>query len=467
MQFSSSDDKNMPIDKFESMLKTDDVYFFDSDDFEEIIHHYLDTGKVSLAKKAIKIGLEQHPDSTNLKLLQIEVLVFEDKLETAENMLNELLSYEHSNEEIYIQKANIYSKQDNHQKAISLLKTALVFADDAADIYSLIGMEYLFIDDFASAKQYFIKCLEEDAQDYASLYNTVYCFEFLEDFDGAIDFLNDYLETNPYCEVAWHQLGKQFFEKKMYKEALASFDFAIISDDTFIGAYLEKGKVLEKLNRYNEAIENYELSLSLDDPTSFAYLRIGQCHEKLGNHELAQKFYYKTVHEDPLLDKGWLAITHFYLHQKNYQKAGYYVNKAINIDSENVMYWKLSAQINLSLNLFEEADLAYKKTVELGNYELETWTQWSDVLLRLGEYQAGISILLQAFEFYPNEAELEYRIAGFYFTTTDGLKGTFHLKNALRNDLEKMTILEILFPNIFLRNSVKNIITKFKNTSFQ
>ena len=67
--------------------------------------------------------------------------------------------------------------------------------------------------------------------------------------------MNEVLEHNPYCEVAWHQLGKQFFAIKSYEKALAAFDFAIISDDTFIGAYLEKGKVLEKMKLYSEAIE--------------------------------------------------------------------------------------------------------------------------------------------------------------------------------------------------------------------
>ena len=35
----------MPLSKFESMLKTNSVYFFDLVEFEEIIVHYLDTGK--------------------------------------------------------------------------------------------------------------------------------------------------------------------------------------------------------------------------------------------------------------------------------------------------------------------------------------------------------------------------------------------------------------------------------------
>ena len=42
----------MSLTKFESMLKTNSVYFFDLVEFEEIIVQYLDVGKHSLAKKA-------------------------------------------------------------------------------------------------------------------------------------------------------------------------------------------------------------------------------------------------------------------------------------------------------------------------------------------------------------------------------------------------------------------------------
>ena len=41
----------MALSKFESMLKTNKVYFFDSSEFEEIIHHYLDNGRISRLKR--------------------------------------------------------------------------------------------------------------------------------------------------------------------------------------------------------------------------------------------------------------------------------------------------------------------------------------------------------------------------------------------------------------------------------
>lgn len=465
MQLSPNEDHNFSLTKFESMLKTNNVFFFDSLEFEDIIHHYLDTAKIGLAKKAIKIGLEQHPDAINLRLVQVELLVFENKLEIAEQLLDELYAIESSNEEVYIQKANIFSKKDQHEKAIDLLKIALVYTDDAADVYSLIGMEYLFIEEFAEARDYFMKCLEIDEDDYASLYNIVYCYEFMEDFDGAIEYLNIFLDSNPYSEVAWHQLGKQYFSKKMYKEALAAFDFAIIADDTFIGAYFEKGKVLEKIERYNEAIENYTITLQLDDPTSFAYLRIGKCHQKLGNDKLAVDFYYKTVHEDPLLDKGWIAITDFYFKQQDFQKALHYIDKAINIDDKNVLYWKRSAEINKKLNFFEEADIAYQKTLELGNYELMTWISWADILVHLGEFHTAIKALHQAAEFYPEHAEIEYRLTGVHFLLSETHKAHFHLKNALSIDFEYHQVVKELFPATFEKSTVKDIITNFKKAS--
>jgi len=458
MEFSHDDNKNLPLTKFESMLKTNHVLFFDSEEFENIIHHYLNQGKIALAKKAIKLGLDQHPTSINLRLFRVEILVFEDKLSDADNLLNELYSLDPLNEEIYIQKANICSKKDDHPQAIKVLKKALQLTDDVLDLYSLIGMEYLFLDNFEEAKVYFMKCLETDLDDYSALYNVIYCFEFLDQNEDAISYLNMFLDKNPYCEVAWHQLGKQYFILKDYKKALTAFDFAIISDDTFVGAYLERGKVLEELKRYEDAIENYTITLKLDDPTSFALLRIGKCYEKLKNNDLALQYYDRTTHEDPLLDKGWIAITKFHNSKGDYQRALYYINKAINIDSENMAYWKLYSQINQRLNFFEEAERGYKKTLELGNYELNTWLSRGDLLIKLGEPEAAIYNFEQAIEFYPENAEIEYRLAGLYFFLNETDKGTFYLKNGLRHNQEYAFIIEELFPKVSNKVVVKNLL---------
>ena len=98
MEFNHSEENQyVSVSKFESMLKTNNVCFFDSNEFENIIHHYLENGKVSLAKKAIKLGLSQHPTSLNLKLFQVEILIFENKLNEADKLLSPLFEIEPNN----------------------------------------------------------------------------------------------------------------------------------------------------------------------------------------------------------------------------------------------------------------------------------------------------------------------------------------------------------------------------------
>jgi tetratricopeptide (TPR) repeat protein len=454
------DDYNISLSKFESMLKTNKVLFFDSEEFEEIILHYLDMGKASLAKKALKLALEQHPKSTGLKLVQIEMLIYDDKLEIAEKMLNELYAIEPHNEEIFIQKANIYSKRDQHEKAIEELEKALNFTEDFADVYNLMGMEYLFMDNLELAKYNFIKCLEVDIEDQSALYNVVYCFEFLDQQKEAIDYLENYIEKNPFSEIAWHQQGRLSYSIKKYENALRCFDYATLIDDEFIGAFMEKGKSLEKLKRFEEAIEAFQRTIELEDPTSYALLRIGKCYEKLGNKAEAIKYYNKTVHEDPLLDKGWIAITDFYIRLKNYQKALFYVNKALAIDNENQLYWKRYATINRQMNFYEEAEFGYRKAVEFGDYQLDTWLFWVDILQFLGEFDSAIQTLVQAAEYFPEQYEVEYRLAGIYYMLQQNEKGKIHLNNGLRLNAKNRTVLQELFPVVWDRKIVQNVITK-------
>lgn len=460
MHINDEEDYNLSLSKFESMLKTNKVFFFDSEEFEEIILHYLDMGKAALAKKALKLALEQHPKSTGLKLVQVEMLVYEDKLELAEKLLNELYAIEPTNEEIYIQKANIYSKRDNHEKAVELLQTALKYTDDFADVYNLIGMEYLFMDNLELAKTNFIKCLEEDTEDQAALYNVVYCFEFLDQNEDAIAYLTKYIDKNPYSEIAWHQIGRLNYGLKRYEDALRAFEFATLIDDEFLGAFMEKAKALERLKKYEEAIESYTRTIELDDATPYALLRMGKCYEKIGNKVLALKYFNKTVHEDPLLDKGWIAITDFYVRQKKYQKALFYLNKALSIDNQNRLYWKRFATINKELNLFEEAEFGYRKAVEFGDYQLDTWLFWVDILQFLGEFESAIQTLLQASEHFPEEYEVEYRLAGLYFMIHDDKKAKFHLSYGLRLSFKDRTLLEELFPVVWTRKMVQNAINK-------
>ena len=437
--------KSLSLTRFEKMLKTNRILFFDSNEFENIISYYLENGKINFAKKAIKLGLEQHPDSSNLALFEIEILIFENKLDNAEKLLEALILSEPSNEEVYIQKANIYSKKKLHQKAILCLNKILDFNPDNAEVYSLIGIEYLFMEDFENAKFNFIKCLNYDDSDYSALYNIVYCFEILEQNNKAIEYLNTYLNTNPYCEVAWHQLGKQYLFFKNYAKAISAFDFAIISDEYFIGAYIEKGRALEKINKYNEAIENYKLIIALKDESSYPLLRMGICYNKISNYKKAIQNLNDCIKVDPQLNKAWYLLAEIYYKNQKYDSAILSIKKALEINSEKEDYWKLYAKINIGLKLYEEADIGFQKVIELGEADESIWLAKVDTLIKLGEYNYAIDILEKCYELFEDKSIILYRFSGIYFLQNKIEDGIVQLKKAISINKKNKYIFKELF----------------------
>lgn len=454
----------MPVSKFESMLKTNSVFFFDSADFETIIDHYLTIGKHSLAKKAVKLGLDQHPSSVPLKLLLVELMIFEGAFNTATKLLSEIECLEPNNDEVFMQKATIYSKGKKHNKAINVLRKALDFTEDPQEIWAMLGMEYIHLEDYQNAKQSFKECIALDIEDYASLYNLMYCIDMEGGCEEAIVYLNDYLEKNPYSEIAWHQLGIQYYDLGIYKEALPCFEYAVLIDDTFIGGYFEKAKTLEKQAKYHEAIVNYTITTELDDPTAYAYFRIGECYQKLGNSKASFNFFKKAVHEDPLLDKAWMKLTDVCYMEKEYNKALYYINKALQIDPQNALFWRKSGEVNQKLSMFEEAVISFYKYFELDGKEIDVYVTLIDILIGQSEINEALEVLHNASYIHKDFAELEYRFFGIYYLLEKNNLAKFHLQKALAIDYEYCFIVEELFPSLIQNQELVQVISEFKKT---
>ena len=442
----NSEETQSSVSKFERMLKTNLIYFFDAQEFEDIIIHYLGFGENQLAKKALKMALEQHPSSYELMLLQSEILILEEKYELALEVLEYVEKINPFDEEIALQKASISSKKGDHKGSINQLHQALSISKDPLEIWNLLGMEHLLAEEFKEASFFFKNCLDEDPEDYPSLYNLLHCHEQLGHVESAISCLNKVLEHDPYSEIAWLQLGKILVKSGKIKEALSSFDFAIISDDSFSGAYIEKGILLESIGKINEAIENYEVAMKTNDPTSFIHKCLGRCHESLGNYDLAQKFYIKSIELEPSNEKSWESLILFYFNQKKYKKVKFYLDRALKSNSDSIILWKKSLELYTLTNKKEKAIDSCRKLIELGSYESEIIIQFIDLLIDEKKWIEAYKIGKEAHISFPENRKIAIRIAGccFYLNKVD--EGLYILNPSTINNSEQ-ALFTSLFPN--------------------
>ena len=157
----SFEENNSSLIKFEKMLKTNQILFFDAIEFEGIIHYYIDFAQFNLAKKALKMSMEQHPQNIELMLLQSEIMLFDGSYNDAQVLLEQIEKLSPENEEIFLQRANISSKQKDHSKAIEFLLKALDITDERMEVWNLIGMEYLVLEDYSKAKDFCLELIDQ------------------------------------------------------------------------------------------------------------------------------------------------------------------------------------------------------------------------------------------------------------------------------------------------------------------
>jgi tetratricopeptide (TPR) repeat protein len=148
------------IKKYENMLASNEIYFFDVDQFEEISEHYYFEGDFKRAIAVLDMARNQHPQASTLLLKRAQCLVSINKLDEAARELEVAESIEPNSEELMIARANLFSKKGHHGRAIRALKAALEFTSDPFDVLIMLANEYQIMGKLKPAISYYQKALE-------------------------------------------------------------------------------------------------------------------------------------------------------------------------------------------------------------------------------------------------------------------------------------------------------------------
>ena len=103
---------------FEAMIHAGESKFFDHDDLELLIEHYLERGSIRKAQQVHHYASGLYPESLMLQLREAQILASNGKHVQAIPRLKNLLSFEPHNEEIHLTLANIYSQMREHKLAL-------------------------------------------------------------------------------------------------------------------------------------------------------------------------------------------------------------------------------------------------------------------------------------------------------------------------------------------------------------
>ena len=440
------------IKKFEAMLKADLQYFFDVDEFENIIDFYLDNHNVKMAAEAIDQALPQHPANTGFKIREARLLAYGKKYYEALELLNRVELLEPTNDEVYASKGEIYSQMNKHELAIEEYKKCIPYTDLPEEIFANIAFEYENLNNYPSTIKYLKKALEIKADSENLIHEIAFFFEITGREEEAIQFFNDFLDQNPYSKVAWFNLGIFYNTLELFEKAIEAYEFTLAIDETYASAYFNIANSYSGLKHYKKAIKYYEETFKYEEKEAITYYYIGESYENMDDLKMAIKNYNKALDLDNNLADAWGAIAGVFVKQKLDKSAVKYYQKAIEIMPLNDDFKYELAVIHLKNMMFDDASTLFQEITKHDTEYIEAWINYSICVSVNDDLEKAIDVIEEALEYNKEDASLWYRLAGYLYKTGKVQQAYYYIENAMKLNFDKHAELLDFMPELTMES---------------
>lgn len=430
LKMDDNNKKPWQVEKFEQLFRQKISIYFDVDDFEEIIEHYLFAGSYKEALKVANHACVLHPTSIPLMLKKAQLLASLNKEDHALELLTTVETLDPSNNDIFLTKGAIYSQLKNYKKAIEEYNKAVFGADDPDFVYCNIAIEYENLGNFDKTLEYLDKALAVNPNNDLAIYEAAYCFDLLSLTEEGISFFKRLIDRNPYSTEAWFNLGVSYINAGLYEMALDALDYSLAIDNQHEHSLFHKGYVLSLLDRHAEAIDAYKESMTEDDDDPMKIYYIGECYEKLEDYENARTWFLKSIHIDPGMTDAWVGLAVCGLEDGDPEQAVKYLEKGCSLEPDNIHIRCLLGSTYYGLGQHEHGKKNYEVALKADPDDEETWLEYAETLVNVQKLREAQQLMSRGMKQSGNPVSFLYFMAAILFLREKDQEAGFFLDEA-------------------------------------
>lgn len=403
------------LGRFSKYLKHGKPSYFDVDEIEELANHFLSKNQIKKLQKVVDFGLELHPSSIEILLKKAEYMLANDNVKRCERLLNKLEAITQNNIDVILMKATVYSRMEDHVKAIEYYKKALKIdsSDDRQEILLEIAIEHENIKDYDKAIEILQKSQLEFPKQEVFAFELIYCYTVTEQMEKGVEFFQTFIDENPYLYHGWYNLGLCYSKLELFEKAAQAFDYCTIVEPTVSLAYFQKAFMLMEAELYNQAIEAFKDSMKVDDNKAMIYCYIGECYEKLDELEVAFGYYQEAIQINPEIPEGWIGLGVVRDLQGESISALPYIRKAIKLSPENEDYQLVMANTLAKANEEDSAMAIYQELLEEKPGSEEVILEYVDFLEQYVSNAEAEDALRHNIAKYPRMSILKTRLSAY------------------------------------------------------
>lgn len=423
------------VERYEAMRNRRAPVYFDVEDLELIIDHYLQENDARRAKEALDFAKAQHPGSVELMYSEAVVLMNLGRLNKALEVLDALGRLEPWSAEVHLHKGSIHSQLRNYRKAIEHYRRALELADEGHDEILLdLAFEYESLGQYDEAIGQLKRGLQVNPENEALLYELAHCFEHTGADQAAVAFFREFTNEHPYSLVAWFSLGNALSRLDRYDESNEAMDLCLAINDTFSSALFTKARNLLLKGDYPGAIGCYEEALAIEGPQAVTFSYIGECYEKMERYEQALIHYDQALALDPNWVDAWIGRGVVKDIQGRLVEAVKDLETAVRLAPDSSDAWYYYANALGRSERYEDSLDAYARLNEMEPGNLDGWLDHADLLLGLKGPEVALRKLREGAQVHQLNPRYRYRLASYLLRAGQEQQGLLELEEALMAD---------------------------------
>ena len=398
------------VAQYEEMQRSHTPAFFDLDSLEHIIEYYENHFEFDKALEVIDIAATQHPFSATVLCKKAQLLIDRKDFDEALELVNKARLLAPSELDIVLLQAELFTYLNCYDEAISALHIALdqyTDPESRLDLLLTIADIYEISEDEDNAYRYYKKVLKIKPNNEQALSNIDYLVENGKRYADSIKLHNRIIDRDPYCYLAWYNLGNAYFALEKYDQAIEAYEFVTAINEKYDLAYRNLGECYAKLHQYERSLQLYmEALLHAPEPDDELHYQLAYCHLQLKQYNRALKELECAIDINPNNHEVW------FLRGKCWQCIGYSetaldcYNRALSLDPSNHSYLSDIANLHFELGNADTALVFYQYALEKEPNILSHYENLAYVLAHNQQYAEAQIVLQTALHRFDNQADL-------------------------------------------------------------
>ena len=405
LEYFNSEDFREILRKYEDTAKSGHPVYMDADDLADIADYYQYNGHREDAEEAINLALSYNPQAVGPLLYKAREALTAKDYETARDYASKIKAAD-ALEALFLQgeilicegKAKeadeLYCK---YMKEEVMDDELMDYVFDVANIFS----EYGF---YEKAFEWIIRSEGDDSDDFKELIGRT--LFGLGKYQASEKIFNELIDHNPFSSRYWNALASIQFMQEDYSSAITSSEYAIAIDPDDPDGLLSKANSLFNLDNYEAALSYYEKYSEKEPDDVFGLLHQGTCLINLERFEEAiavlERAGMTADRGSQFLPDIYQELAFGYSALNKVESALYYLDQTSALNCDHINMEIIRGHVLLSNNRQNEAQKAFKEAMTMSGNDPKTMLRII-VSLYDNQYIKASYTLLKKFFSYVDE----------------------------------------------------------------